>query len=149
MAKEAVMWKYLKMHEAFIHEALEGKYGKVSLSQLQAFHNKQVLYLQHERLVHLVVTMFTATFFLLSLGFILESFSWRGSAVCALLMVLLVGYLMHYFRLENGVQRLYHLSNSINREQGVLSANYEGKELEVYMPAGPGADAASESEESS
>jgi len=132
------MWKYLRMHEAFIREALEGKYGKVSFSQLQEFHNKQVLYLQHERLVHLVVTMFTATFFLLSLGFILVSFSWRGSAVCALLMVLLVGYLMHYFRLENGVQRLYHLSNSISQKRGVLSVNYEGKELEVYTPADTG-----------
>jgi len=121
------MWRYMKLHEAFVREALEGKRGDLSLEELRSFHAAQIQYMQHERLIHLIVTMFIATFFLLSFGFVFHWATWPGFGLVSLLLILLVAYLIHYFRLENGVQRWYHLQNRIDAELGRVSQSYEGK----------------------
>ena len=38
-----------------------------------------------------------------------------------------MAYLLHFFRLENGVQRWYHLSNRIDHELGRVAALYDEK----------------------
>ena len=60
---------------------------------------------QHERLIHLIVTMSFAIFFLLSL--ILVSINAYFLALSVLLLVLLVPYIAHYYFLENSTQELY------------------------------------------
>ncbi len=134
------MWDYLKRHEAFVGAALRGEHGPLPLDQLQRFHQRQLRYLQQERLVHLIVTMSTALFFLLGLGHTLASFSWPGIALSALLLVLLAAYLLHYFRLENGVQRLYLLSARIDERQGLLAVRYDEDPPRVTLPAAAGGD---------
>ncbi len=119
------MWQYLKRHEAFIREALEGKRGELSFEELRAFHREQLAFMQHERLIHLLVTLFVALYFLLAAGYSLLSPSWPGFALAALLLVLLAAYLVHYFRLENGVQRCYHLANRIAERCEGVSARYD------------------------
>jgi multisubunit Na+/H+ antiporter MnhG subunit len=74
----------------------------------------------HERLVHLMVTLTFAllafaTFFLLMLDF-----SIGLSILLVLFMVLLIPYIMHYYLLENGVQRMY-------RQYDELVKKAEGK----------------------
>jgi hypothetical protein len=119
------MWRYMKLHEAFVREALDGERGDLPLEELQTFHARQIRFMQHERLIHLIVTMFVATFFLLGFGFVVHWTTWPGFGVVTLLLVLLVAYLVHYFRLENGVQRWYHLANRIEERLGRVSAHYE------------------------
>ena len=119
------MWQYLRRHEAFIREALEGKRGELRWEELRAFHREQLGFMQHERLIHLLVTLFVALYFLLAAGYSMSSPSWPGLALSALLLVLLVAYLVHYFRLENGVQRWYDLANQIAERCGVVSARYD------------------------
>jgi len=116
------MWRYLKQHERFVRGALE---SDVALTELKAFQERQLGYLQHERLVHLLIMLGVAASFLATTGFCLRYPSAGGFAAGALLGLLLVPYLVHYFRLENGVQRLYHLSNRIDEKLGVVSARYE------------------------
>lgn len=135
------MWRYLKLHESFVREALRDQPPPAALAELKAFHLRQVRNMQHERLIHLVVTMFVATFFLLGLGFITLHASWTGLALVLLLLVLLAAYLLHYFRLENGVQRWYHLANQIDARLGLNSARYEGGRVTKNAPNdGPGGD---------
>jgi hypothetical protein len=107
------MWQYLRKHEAFIREALDGKREVPRWEELRAFHREQLAFMQHERLIHLLVTLFVGLYFLLAAGYSLLSPSWPGFALSALLLVLLAAYLVHYFRLENGVQRWYHLANEL------------------------------------
>jgi len=66
---------------------------------------------QHERLIHLIVTMSFAIFFLLSL--ILVSINVYFLALSVLLLVLLVPYIAHYYFLENSTQELYRVYYSI------------------------------------
>jgi len=119
------MERYLHQHESFVRHALESPSDDLSLTELQTFHQKQIGYMQHERLVHLVVTMFTLTFFLLCLGFLLAHPSWPAILLVLVLLVLSAAYLLHYYRLENGVQRWYHLSNALDLRLGLTSARYD------------------------
>ena len=66
---------------------------------------------QHERLIHLIVTMSFAIFFLLSL--ILVSINVYFLALSVLLLVLLVPYIAHYYFLENSTQELYKVYYSL------------------------------------
>ncbi len=67
----------------------------------------QIEFFQHERLVHLIVTITFALLTMLSvLGFL--ALVQPGILVLTiLLLVLLVPYVRHYYILENGVQKLY------------------------------------------
>src|SRR5258708_27922139 len=77
------MWKYLKLHERFVISALAGQRGNIPLAELKAFHERQIRYMQHERLVHLIVTLFLATYLLLGIRFILSMPLWPGMVLVA------------------------------------------------------------------
>ncbi|OGQ85662.1 MAG: hypothetical protein A2289_05770 [Deltaproteobacteria bacterium RIFOXYA12_FULL_58_15] len=128
------MWKYLKLHEAFIRGALAGDHGSICWPELYEFHAEQIRYMQHERLVHLLVTLFVAVFWMMTLGFVFGQRTIAGLAAVALLLVLLVAYLIHYFRMENGIQRWYHLQNRITEKMGKTGACYEGNKVESHLP---------------
>lgn len=67
----------------------------------------QIGFFQHERLIHLIVTV---TFALLTIIAILGTLIVPQPALfilVLLLVVLLVPYVRHYYILENGVQKLY------------------------------------------
>lgn len=67
----------------------------------------QISFFQHERLIHLIVTMlFALMTTLVMLGMII-TFEPILVALMVLLLVLLVPYIRHYYILENGVQKLY------------------------------------------
>ncbi len=68
-------------------------------------HLIKIQFFQHERLIHLLVTLFYAIIFLifLGLGFVHYSFF----IIAFILMIFLLCYIIHYFHLENGVQYLY------------------------------------------
>lgn len=67
----------------------------------------QIRFFQHERLVHLIVTVTFAILTMISvLGCVLSP-QLPLFALATLLLILLVPYIRHYYILENGVQKLY------------------------------------------
>ena len=67
----------------------------------------QIGFFQHERLVHLIVLV---TIALLTLMSVFGCLVWPGIllfVLAGLLVVLLIPYIVHYYFLENGVQKLY------------------------------------------
>ena len=82
---------------------------------LSEFETK-ISYFQHERLIHLMVTLAFACFLLFEIYclFVLPSEFLIG---CVLLVCiffgLTVGYVMHYYFLENSVQKMYHMRDEI------------------------------------
>jgi len=109
------MWEYLRLHEAFVREAIKKTDNMDELSQLMDFHLRQISFMQHERMIHLIVTMFVALFSILSFGLLYVAPSIPTGLLSLLFIVLTGAYILHYFRLENGVQRWYHIANEINR----------------------------------
>lgn len=75
----------------------------------------QIGFFQHERLIHLIVTV---TFALLTMLSILGSLLMPQISLfvlTALFLVLLIPYIRHYYILENGVQELYRCYDKVNR----------------------------------
>lgn len=119
------MWRYLQRHEAFVRRALDEEHDAPFWEGLAAFHERQLARMQHERLIHLLVTLTVAVLCLLSVGYLGTAPSLAAFAIAALLLVLVSAYLLHYFRLENGVQRWYHLANRLEGKRGRVHARYE------------------------
>lgn len=70
-------------------------------------HLVQVSFFQHERLVHLIVTVVFGLLTVMSVGIVLMTHCLSLLALTVLLCVLLIPYIFHYYLLENGVQRMY------------------------------------------
>lgn len=107
------MIEYIKRHERDVLSALKDASTREGLFELLACHEQQIAWMQHERLAHLITMMFVCLFFLLSFGFALYAPTLPALLLTGVLLILSVAYIIHYYRLENGVQRLYGLSNQI------------------------------------
>jgi ABC-type antimicrobial peptide transport system permease subunit len=75
-------------------------------------HLTQVAFFQHERLIHLIVTVLFAVLEIMSiLGTVvlaaMESGNIAMSLLTILLLILLIPYIRHYYILENEVQKMY------------------------------------------
>ena len=62
---------------------------------------------EHERLIHLIVTVVFAILTLLSFAILLLTTFLPVMALCVLFLVLLIPYIGHYYLLENEVQKMY------------------------------------------
>lgn len=107
------MEDYLKKHEQFIIETLD-KGEDLDWEWLKNYHKTQIQYLQHERLIHLMVTLAFALFFIVTILFAVSFEKPVILLVSLLVLALLAPYIAHYFKLENGVQRWYGLYNRID-----------------------------------
>lgn len=87
-------------------------------------HLVQIGFFQHERLIHLIVTVVFALFTVLSIGmaFLLMALGTAGAGswllVVAAFLVLLIPYVRHYYILENEVQRMYGQYDEIAAKLG-------------------------------
>lgn len=106
--------KYCREHEHYIEEQSA---AGADVQKLLNWHLQKLAWLQHERLVHLGVTLMTGLAFLAALAFGCYSGWDQGTLlIAAILLVLLVAYLWHYFRLENTVQHWYRLADELHAQ---------------------------------
>jgi len=120
------MKEYMKRHEAFVRDRLASAGGVADWPALACHHRTQIGYMQHERLVHLLVTLFFGLCALLvSLYFFLHPQHVLAGVLLLLIIALLIPYLVHYFVLENGVQRWYTLANEIDRRAGGIAHHHD------------------------
>ena len=76
----------------------------------------KIAYFQHERLIHLMVTLSFALFLLLSIGSIFlfpSEFLISAILLTCIFFGLTIGYVFHYYFLENSVQKMYHMRDEI------------------------------------
>lgn len=76
----------------------------------------QIGFFQHERLIHLLVTLAFAIFGVLSLFFYLLTEQIMVLVLFFSFLVLLIPYIKHYYLLENGTQELYRLYDEIKKK---------------------------------
>ena len=77
-------------------------------------HLIKITFFQHERLIHLLVTLAYALLALIS--FAISTFSPMFVFIGIILVLFLIPYVMHYFHLENGVQDLYKHYDELRRK---------------------------------
>ena len=101
--------------QKYIDEEMKNAPEEKTRKVLSEFETK-ISYYQHERLIHLLVTLAFATWLLFEIYclFVLPS---EFLIACVLLVLiffgLTVGYVMHYYFLENSVQKMYHMRDEI------------------------------------
>ena len=113
------MYKYLLKHENYIKNILNSNEGQ-DWSSIKEYHKNQIEFMQHERLVHLIVTIAFAFVMLASYAVTLLSSIEILILADLILTVLEVSYIIHYYRLENGVQRWYKLYNEIYKKAQLI-----------------------------
>lgn len=67
----------------------------------------QIGFFQHERLIHLIVTVLFALMTILVFILGVTNFALWTGVLLFLLLALLIPYIKHYYLLENGTQKLY------------------------------------------
>lgn len=101
--------QYCREHEKSIIAAVS---ENGVTSELMDLHKEKIAIVQHERLVHLIVTAMVVFAELFAVDLVLlhpETAGIAGAIVMLGLAVLLGFYFYHYFFLENTVQRWYKL----------------------------------------
>lgn len=102
------MKKYL---DDYIKE-LENKKNKIDIEELKA----KISFFQHERLIHLIVTLFFSLFAIIFTFISLYTTNKYIYVISLILYVFVVFYILHYYYLENGVQKLYKIFDKLNRK---------------------------------
>ncbi len=103
------MKKWCKEHEEAVMAALSE--GKVTPDLIE-LHEEKLKWLQHERLIHLIVTVMTTIIelFVFDLTLLHPELGIYPVFFMLLFTILLAFYFFHYFFLENTVQRWYKLA---------------------------------------
>jgi fatty acid desaturase len=105
----------MKKHESYVQEVLVKNPDEEKLRELLMYHDKQIQWMQHERLVHLIVMLFVCFFTLLVFGFSVVNVSLPFIILFVIFLLLSIAYIIHYYRLENCVQKWYLISNQIKK----------------------------------
>ena len=97
------MTEYFKRYRSFVASCLEDK--DCDFAKLLDYHKEHIALFQHERLIHLIVTVIAIAV-------------WQVMILIPLaiaFLVLLVPYIKHYYFLENQTQLLYKDYDKIYR----------------------------------
>ena len=113
------MKRFCRAHEARVTAVAED--GKATPELLEA-HLRMIAWVQHERLVHLIVTVMVVICELFTVNLVLlhPELGIVPAVIMLGLAVLLGFYFWHYFFLENTVQRCYRIAEEMpgKRKEG-------------------------------
>lgn len=101
------MKKRILTYRRRIDDLLQQNTTDTDWQEVLAEHLVQVGFFQHERLVHLLVTLAFAIFTLIGIFAVFLTGEPVAAVLTLLFLVLLVPYVMHYYLLENEVQNMY------------------------------------------
>ncbi len=111
------MEKRILAYRRYMDELLQKE--DVEWDKVRAQHLVQISFFQHERLIHLIVTVIFAvlTVMAMCMAFLLMAIGAEGGQgwllVVAVFLVLLVPYIRHYYILENEVQKMYRQYDAV------------------------------------
>ncbi|WP_314688750.1 hypothetical protein [uncultured Bifidobacterium sp.] len=117
------MRQWCRNHEEYLRLHVQNTDPRALLD----WHMRKLSWLQHERLVHLIVTFLTTVVELTAVVLMLLLPTGNGYAALVALgiLVLLSFYLAHYFFLENTVQHWYRLADELHDKAAGSDGNTE------------------------
>lgn len=111
------MRKYLMEYLIYIEKRLENC-KENELNDILEEHLNKIQFMQHERLIHFLVTMLFAFMFFMSLGIFMLTDKISFIPLMVLILCLIVPYIRHYYFLENNVQKMYYIYDRIIEKMG-------------------------------
>ena len=107
------MTEYLKKYMEETNKQLRNYADKAELEEILLEHKDKIAFMQHERLVHFLVTML----FAIVLSIFICTFLFTENPALMLLVVIIIVllgfYIKHYYFLENTVQKMYVIYEDI------------------------------------
>lgn len=111
------MTEYLTNYMKYI----EDKLGKCSDSEellgIMAEHKDKIAFMQHERIVHFLVTMLFTVVLAIFVAALVFTVNLALLLMVTIILVLLIFYIKHYYFLENTVQKMYKVYDEILAKQ--------------------------------
>ena len=101
------MTKQISAYLALLEQFFSVEHTDEELLKMRGELLQRIAFYQHERIVHLIVTMSFGVFFMLSLILVLNVGGIGLVILTLLFLVMLAAYIKHYYFLENSVQKMY------------------------------------------
>ena len=101
------MTKQIKEYLALLEQFFSVEHTQAEFAEFRGQLLQRIQFYQHERLIHLIVTMSFGIFFLIALSLYLSMGQIGTLVLTILFLVLLIPYIKHYYFLENSVQKMY------------------------------------------
>ena len=101
------MTKQIREYLALLEQFYASEHTREEFEEFRARLLQRIQFYQHERLIHLIVTMSFGVFFLIALSLYLTTRQIGTLILSVLFLILLVPYIKHYYFLENSVQKMY------------------------------------------
>lgn len=101
------MTKQIRAYLAVLERFFADSHTEEENEQMRVELLQRIKFYQHERLIHLIVTMSVGVFFMLSLILYLSQSGAGLLILTVMFLALLAAYLKHYYFLENSVQKMY------------------------------------------
>jgi hypothetical protein len=108
--------KYMKEHEAYVVQKLVSEQEGTDWDGLKEKHRRVTADMQHERLIHLMVTLSFGVFLLVAVAIASVRPTIAVGVLAGLFLIMLIPYVAHYFFLENRIQRWYRLMDDIDKK---------------------------------
>lgn len=107
------MTEYLKKYMKSINERLAACSSRSELEEIFSEHRDKIVFMQHERIVHFLVTMMFAIILSVFMAAVLFLENLMLLILVTIIIVLLGFYIKHYYFLENTVQEMYRVYDRI------------------------------------
>ena len=112
--------EYLTNYMKYIEERLDKCTSPHELSEIMAEHRDKIAFMQHERIVHFLVTMMFALILSIFVAVLVFTSNIPVLILVTMILVLLMFYIKHYYFLENTVQKMYRVYDGILEKQNKL-----------------------------
>lgn len=109
------MTKQIRAYLAVLEQFFSAEHPVEELLKMRVELLQRIAFYQHERIVHLIVTMSFGVFFMLSLILYLNIGGAGLLLLTMLFLAMLAAYIKHYYFLENSVQKMYLYYYKIER----------------------------------
>lgn len=121
------MRKRILAYRIFMDELLgklEAGETQTDLQKLREEHLTQIAFFQHERLIHLIVTVLFALLEFISLYMFLSLGTVGTLLLTGAVLILLIPYIRHYYLLENEVQKMYVQYDRLTALSGAITGKF-------------------------
>lgn len=108
--------KYMKEHEAAVTARLSIEDDR-NMDEFMDRHERMIQHMQHERLIHLMVTLAMGLFLIAILAISMFKPNPLMHILTGLLLILLCFYIAHYYFLENTIQHWYRLMDAMEKKR--------------------------------
>ena len=116
------MTEYLTNYMKHVQQRLDGCTDSELLEEILAEHKDKIAFMQHERIVHFLVTMLFALVLTIFMSVLLFTVNLAVLLLVTIILVLLGFYIKHYYFLENTVQKMYRVYDDILKKRREFAA---------------------------